>query len=236
MPNKAITMLKLVIGNKNYSSWSLRAWLFLRQSDIPFQEIRIPMFTDTWKEQVARYSPAGRVPVLLDSDFAVWDSTAIIQYVQEKFPDAVGWPTRSKARARARSISAEMHSGFLAVRDELPQNIRARHPLKIQALSKRAQAQTARIISIWEDCRETFAQDGPWLFGNFSVADVMYTPVALRFVTYGIPLSDVAARYVETVENLPTVKEWIAAAEAEVESIDFVDRLVPASDSPLTLG
>ena len=128
-------MYQLVIANRNYSSWSLRAWLFLTESRIPFEEIRVPLFTGDWKREVARYSPAGRLPVLLDDDLAVWDSMAIMAHVRERHPEAVGWPRSAAARAQARSISAEMHSGFLAVRDELPQNLRVLRALDPNRLS-----------------------------------------------------------------------------------------------------
>lgn len=229
-------MYKLVIANRNYSSWSLRAWLHLTESNIPFEEIRIPLFTGTWKEEIARFSPGGRVPVLLDDDVRVWDSIAIISHVLEQHPDAVGWPASQAARAHARSISAEMHSGFLAVRDELPQNLRARCQRDVNQLSASCRQQIARIDEIWTDCREKYGESGKWLFGEFSIADVMFTPVALRFVTYSTPVSSHAQAFIEAVRGLASVQKWIDAARLEAESIPFVDELVPAKDSPLTLG
>lgn len=227
---------KLVIGNRNYSSWSLRAWLYLRESGIGFEEIRIPLFTAEWAEAVARYSPAGRVPVLLDGDIQVWDTMSIIEYVRERHPEALGWPEDVAARAEARSIAAEMHAGFLSIRDELPQNLRARHRRDEARLSVTARAQIARVCSIWSSCRQRFQHAGPWLFGRFSIADVMYVPMALRFVTYEIPVPEDARSFVDAVTALPSVREWIEAAAREPERIEFIDALVPALQSPLTLG
>ena len=229
-------MYKLVIANRNYSSWSLRAWLFLRESDIPFEEIRIPLFTDDWRENVAKYSPAGRVPVLVDGDITVWDTSAIFDYVRETHTDAVGWPAGKKMRAQARSISAEMHSGFLAIRDELPQNIRARNKRELSHLSESCRQQIVRVDDIWANCRTKYSGGGRWLFGTFSIADVMFAPVALRFVTYDIPVSDNAREFIDAVRNLGSVQEWVAAASSEPESLEFIDELVPAASSPLTLG
>jgi glutathione S-transferase len=227
---------RLVIGNRNYSSWSLRAWLFLRESGIVFEEIRIPLFMADWAEAVARYSPTGRVPVLLDGDLRVWDTLSIFEYVRERHAHAVGWPADAAARAEARSIAAEMHAGFLAIRDELPQNLRARTQRDEAALSPAARSQIARVRSIWTTCRQRFHAAGPWLFGAFSLADVMYVPMALRFVTYGIAVPAPAQSFVEAVTALPSVQEWSAAAAREPEHIDFIDALVPAHQSPLTLG
>ncbi len=229
-------MYKLVIANRNYSSWSLRAWLFLTASNVPFEEIRIPLFTESWPADIAEYSPTGRVPVLLDDDITIWDTTAIIEHVREEYPHAVGWPESARMRAHARSVSAEMHSGFLAVRDELPQNIRARNKLEMRQLSGSCRKQIARIDEIWTDCRSRYGASGKWLFGEFSIADVMFMPVALRFVTYSIPVSDSAREFVDAAQDSESVRQWIEAARAESESLSFIDDLVPADSSPLTLG
>ena len=229
-------MYKLVIANRNYSSWSLRAWLHLAESKIEFEEIRIALFTGTWKEEIARFSPGGRVPVLLDDDITVWDSMAIMEYVREQCPDAVGWPEAAAARAHARSVSAEMHSGFLAVRDELPQNLRVRREMDIGQLSDTCRQQIARIDEIWAGCRRQYGEAGPWLFGDFSIADVMFAPVALRFVTYSIPVSEPSRAFIDAICSLASVQLWIEAAQAESESLSFIDELVPAKDSPLTPG
>lgn len=236
----------LVIGNHNYSSWSLRGWLYLRESGIDFELVRLPLFTDDWQERIGLYSPTRRVPVLLDygisesgaSDDAVtvWDSLAIMAYLREQVPGALGWPAEPAARAEALSIAAEMHSGFLALRDELPQNIRKTRPIPLDAFSEVAQSQIARVIDIWSGCRSRYRDRGPWLFGSMCIADILYAPVALRFVTYGIPLPEAAQEFVDAVVALPSIQEWQALAAAEVETLDFIDDLVPANDSPLTSG
>ena len=215
--------IKLVIGNRNYSSWSLRAWVYLRESNIEFEEVFIPLHVrEGWRDEVASYSPAGRVPVLIDGDITVWDSMAIIGHLQEGYPSAVGWPENPEDRAFARSISAEMHSGFIALRNNLPQNLRMRRAAPI---TSEVQQQIDRIQDIWRECRERCGDRGPWLFGDFSIADVMFIPVALRFVTYGIPVQARAAEFVAATQNLPSVQQWISDAEREEFSVDFVDEL-----------
>ena len=228
-------MYTLVIGNKNYSSWSLRAWLYLKESRIDFKEIRLAMFADQWKEKVASYSPAKRVPVLIDGELAIWDSLAIIEYLQEK-EGTFAWPEDLAARALARSITAEMHSGFMAIRNELPQNIRARNPRELADFSEAARHQIERVVDIWTDARQRFGQDGPWLFGQFSIADAFYAPVALRFATYQLDLGPVVQDYVQAVQNLDSIKEWSAAAAEETESFPFIDNLSPIEKTPLTPG
>ena len=227
--------MQLVIGNRNYSSWSLRAWLFLRESGLSFEEIRIPLFTEGWRERVARYGGSGRVPVLVDGDVIVWDTLAILDYVQRRAPAAPAWPEAAHARARAWSISAEMHSGFLAVRGELPMNIRRREPVDPAELSAECRAQIARVDEIWRTTPAEFG-GGPWLFGDFGPADVMFAPVALRFVSYGIEVSPQARVFMERVLGHAGVREWIDGALAESECIDFIDGRVPAADAPLVLG
>lgn len=229
-------MLKLILGNKNYSSWSLRAWLFLKESHIPFEEIRISLFDGDWRDKLATYTPAGRVPVVVDGDVSVWDSFAIFNYVRDLHPQAVGWPDGRRARAEAYSVAAEMHSGFLAIRDELPQNVRATTELPLSSLSEACQSQVARIDEIWSGARSAYSDRGPWLFGDLSIADIMYAPVALRFVTYSIPLSRDAQQFVDRVVELPSIKEWIRDSKAEPERLRFIDDLVPTSKSPLTPG
>lgn len=229
-------MFTLVIGNYNYSSWSMRAWLHLRASGIDFDVERIPMFVDGWQERVRRYSPAGRVPVLLDGDLAIWDSLAIIEYVIERSPGALGWPVARRDRALARSICAEMHSGFIAIRNELPQNIRLRRTLRRDQVSGPCRAQLDRVDAIWSGCRCEHADRGPWLFGELSVADVMFAPVALRLITYGMSMSPAAEEFVEAVQRFEPVREWIAAAEAETEELAFIDDLRPVARTPLTPG
>jgi glutathione S-transferase len=226
--------MKLVIGNRNYSSWSLRAWLYLTESELSFEEIYVPLDTPQWAEDIHKYSPAHRVPILIDGDTTVWDTAAIFEYLLEQHPQSVGWPAQRTARAHARSVSAEMHSGFIALRDELPQNLRQRSPLQIETLSATCQAQVQRVQSIWHDCYQRYG--GPWLFGEFSIADVMYAPVALRFLSYSIPLNNDAAAFQNAVQQLPSVQRFVAAAEIEKESLPFVDELIGEANNPLTLG
>ncbi len=214
--------LTLVIGNRNYSSWSLRAWLYLRESGLEFEEVFVSLHVGDWRAEIAKYTPAGRVPVLIDRDVTVWDSMAIMEYLLERFPDAVGWPTEPAERALARSISAEMHSGFLAVRSGLPQNIRIRRPAVVPELCR---AQIDRVQAIWTDCRERDGHRGPWLFGDFGIADVMFVPVALRFVSYGIPVEGRGAEFLRATLARPSVQEWIHASEAEGLPLAFVDEL-----------
>jgi glutathione S-transferase len=182
--------LTLAIGNKNYSSWSLPPWLFLKHAGIPFAEIRIPLHTRETRERISQCSPSGRVPVLLDGAVSVWESLAICEYIAERFPEARGWPADPHARAIARSVATEMHAGFAALRAELPMNCRAKRSGVVP--SSAARADIERVISIWHTCRETFGQGGPWLFGAFTIADTILAPVALRFHTDGVELPDVA--------------------------------------------
>lgn len=224
--------LKLVIGNKNYSSWSLRAWLFLKESQLDFEEIRLALFTETWETQIRQYTPAGKVPVLLDGDLAIWDSLAIMEYVQEHYPAAAGWPSDRGARAHARSIAAEMHSGFMAIREELPQNLKMCQRRSRDDFSSTARAEIERVEVLWQDCFQRYG--GPWLCGNFSIADAMYAPVALRFVTYGITLKPEAQQFVTLVRELPSVQDWVAAAAAEEECWDFIDARISPRDAVRT--
>ena len=217
--------LTLVIGNKNYSSWSLRAWLFLKESGIDFEEIRIPLFTDQWREEIGKYSPARRVPVLVDGDLAVWDTQAIYSYVRELYPTAIGWPQAQEARALARSVAAEMHAGFTGVRNDLPQNIRARRTLPLELLPAATLREVERVQFIWSDCKKRYGDSGPWLFGEFTIADVVYAPVALRFLTYDIPVIPAAKFFMDEIESLPAIQQWATDSAAEPETLDFIDDL-----------
>lgn len=202
----------LVIGNRNYSSWSLRAWLVLRYFGVPFDEVRLPLDTPEFETGVARWSPSGRVPVLHQGDLVVWESLAIAEYVNEAFLDGRAWPRDPAQRAVARSVSNEMHSGFQALRNELPLNCRKR--VKGFVPSAEARRDIDRITGLWRECR-AHVRDGDYLFGDFSIADAMYAPVVLRFRSYGIALGDVERRYADTILALPAVREWLAASEAE---------------------
>lgn len=206
--------LKLVIGNKNYSSWSMRPWLALRASNIAFEEIFIPLYTgDADKQRILGVTRSGKVPALIDGDLTVWDSLAIIEYVAERFPKAGLWPQDRAPRAHARSIAAEMHSGFLALRNECGMNLH--RPIGAIALSADAQANVARVQQIWTECRDRYGKSGPFLFGAFGAADAMYAPVVHRFRTYAIDVSPTVQSYMDTMMALPAFAEWTRAGLAE---------------------
>ncbi|MGO4412737.1 MULTISPECIES: glutathione S-transferase N-terminal domain-containing protein [Cupriavidus] len=205
--------MKLVIGNKNYSSWSLRPWLLLRQAGIAFEEIPVRLGTPGFAAQIAQYSPAGKVPTLVDGDVTVWDSLSISEYLAERFPEKALWPADPAARALARSVCAEMHSGFANVRNQLPMNVTA--VLPGCGWNVAVQREVERIATIWTDLRTRFGAEGPFLFGTFSVADAFYAPVVSRFATYGIHLPETAKQYADFILALPAMQEWIAAAREE---------------------
>lgn len=213
-----MNQLTLVIGNKNYSSWSLRPWLLLSYFNIPFTEVRIPLYREDTSESLSQWSPSGLVPVLKHGEFAVWDSLAICEYLQELYPDYSFWPNDIKARAVARSVSAEMHSGFMALRSSMPMNCCRSFPGK--GLNKESSADIQRVTAIWRECREQYGEGGSLLFGEFTIADAMYAPVAQRFRTYGVQLDEVSEAYVSTILSLPAMKEWISSAKAEEEIIE----------------
>ena len=212
-----MTDLTLVIGNKNYSSWSLRAWLALRHCAVPFNEDHIELDQIDSASRIRAYSPAGRVPVLVDKDLTIWDSLAICEYLAERFPDARLWPQEAAARAAARSVSAEMHAGFTALRNELPMNIRASRRVQTSA---QADVDIARVVAIWSSCRVQHGARGGWLFGEFSIADAMYAPVVLRLRTYGIDVPEPAAGYMTHVLADAGLREWIDAALLETAVIE----------------
>jgi glutathione S-transferase len=206
--------LKLVIGNKNYSSWSMRPWLALRASGIAFEEIFIPLYTgEADKQRILDFTHSGKVPTLIDGDVTIWDSLSIIEYVAERFPQARLWPEDRASRAHARSISAEMHSGFMALRSECGMNLH--RPVRAIALSADACANVARIQQIWNECRDRYGKFGPFLFGQFGAADAMFAPVVHRFRTYAIPVAGEARTYMETMMALPAFQEWTRAGLAE---------------------
>src|SRR5688572_25933710 len=206
--------MQLVIGNYNYSSWSLRAWLAMKVFGFPFDAIRIPLYGPGAKQEILKHSPAGKVPTLKDGGIVVWDSLAIMEYLAEKNPKV--WPAASAERARARSISAEMHSGFPNLREHMSMNVRKRYPGKGRA--PEALLEIERIKAIWNECRK------PFLFGPFSAADAMYAPVVLRFRTYEVELPRAGRAYMDAMLELPAMQEWIAAAERETESISAFDQ------------
>lgn len=219
-------MLKLHIGNKNYSSWSMRPWVLLRQADIPFEEEmhRFDSFDagSGFKASLAAVSPVGRVPVLVDGDLAVWDTLAIAEYVAEQFPDQALWPADRRSRARARSVCAEMHAGFGALHSHCPMNVEASLP-QIGALVWRDQpavrADVARIVAMWTELLEQHG--GPLLFGAFSIADAYFAPVALRLRTYALPVPRLTTDYIERLCTLPGVRQWIEGALAEKDFLAF---------------
>jgi glutathione S-transferase len=210
--------LHLIIGNKNYSSWSLRPWLAMKVAGITFRETVLSLDTAGFRAKVSTLSGAdgvvsGRVPVLIDGDVRVWESLAILEYLAEKFPPAALWPAQEAARAHARAIAAEMHCGFLPLRRHLPMNVR--RPVKARILDDAATSDVARIDAIWNECRARFGAGGSFLYGAFGAADAMYAPVVWRFHTYAVPVSDTARVYMERVLALPASVEWRKAAGEE---------------------
>lgn len=212
-----MSSLKLIIGNKKYSSWSMRPWLVLSHFGIPFEEIRIPLFQADSEERLKAYSPHGMVPVLHDGDLVVWESLAICEYIADKFPERHAWPQDRRARAIARAVSTEMHAGFVNLRTALTTNLKARYKWKDSGAA--VARDIARIEAIWAQCRRDYGQHGPWLFGEFSIADAMFAPVATRLRTYDVPITTVSRDYVNSIYQLPAFKQWEAAAIAETEEI-----------------
>jgi glutathione S-transferase len=215
--------LTIYLGNKNYSSWSLRPWLALKRTTVAFDEVVIPLYQPGSRETVLKYSPSGRVPALHHGPVIVWDSLAICEYLAESFPTFDLWPKDPAARAVARSVSAEMHSGFQAMRQHMPMNIRSSFPGR--GVNPEAQADINRVMAIWRDCRTRFGEgNGEFLFGNFTIADAMFAPVVTRFRTYKTELEREADAYCDTIVALPAMQEWIAAAKNEpmiVEAFEF---------------
>lgn len=215
----------LVIGDKNYSSWSLRPWLALKACGVPFEEERIRLRQPDSKAEIFRYSPSGKVPALKTDVGTVYDSLAIVEYLAEQHPQAGLWPKDREARAAARSISAEMHAGFQALRNDMPMDLVSRLPMP--PLSEALQANIRRVIAIWRDTRERFGKDGPLLLGAFTNADAMYAPVATRLRTYGVPLAafgddGTASAYIDAIYALPDMAEWLADANAEMRERGLV--------------
>jgi len=208
--------LRLIIGNKNYSSWSLRPWLAMKVAGIAFSETVISLDTPDFRAKVAALSGGageGRVPVLIDGDIVVWESLAILEYLAETYPQAGLWPAQERARAHARAVAAEMHSGFLPLRRHLPMNVR--RPVKPRVLDAVAAADVARIDAVWSQCRAQFGAGGAFLYGAFGAADAMYAPVVWRFHTYAVEVSELARGYMDAVMALPASLEWREAARGE---------------------
>ena len=209
--------MKLIIGNKNYSSWSLRGWLACKQAGLAFEELQVPLYGDDWtaaKKQNDEIAPSsGKVPVLWDGAAVVWDSLAIVEYLADKVGRERFWPKDDAARAMARSMVAEMHSSFLALRSQCPMNVRAR--VQGARIDEAAKADIVRILTLWAEARARFGQGGPYLFGTFSAADIFYAPVVSRFMTYGIGVPGFALTYMEAIWGHEWLQSWIKAAEAE---------------------
>jgi glutathione S-transferase len=204
---------KIVIASKNYSSWSLRAWLALEQTGAPYEEILISTADRDWHDQIKRVSPSGKVPLLIDGDLQVGDSLAIVEYLNERFPKAGLWPSDTRARAVARSVAAEMHSGFVSLRMNMEMDIQANEPGKGHV--PEALADATRIQAIWRECRQQFGQGGPFLFGSFTAADSFYAPVVFRFRSYGVALDANAKAYCDAMVVDPKVSKWIEGAKHE---------------------
>ncbi len=205
--------LTLIIGNKNYSSWSLRPWLAMKVAGIPFEEIVIPLYEAGSRAQVLKYSPAGKVPVLIDGEQVIWESLAILEYLAEKFPKANIWPAEPRARSYARSVAAEMHAGFQALRKNCPMNLWL--PVKQRPQPDDVMENVRRIDALWSDCRARFGKDRPFLFGDFCAADAMFAPVVSRLHSYGLAVGEASQAYMNAVLALPAFAEWRAAALRE---------------------
>lgn len=209
-------MNKLILGNKNYSSWSMRAWLALKKAGIEFEEIVIALSQDDTKHRLSAYSPAGKVPVFICADTKIWDSLAICEYAAELNPTL--WPQAQQTRALARSISSEMHSGFSTIRQSMPMNCRASN--RRIKFTDNITNEIQRIETIWTDCRDANQTSNPWLFGQFSIADAMFAPVVCRFHTYGVSLNSQCSQYMHTVLTDKDVSQWFEAAAQESEVIE----------------
>jgi glutathione S-transferase len=214
--------LTLIIANRNYSSWSLRAWLVLEATGEPYDEVMIPLGRPETTEEILRWSPTGRVPAFRDGDIVLWDSLAICEHLAESFLDAGLWPTDRHVRAVARSVVAEMHSGFVALRKHMPMNLRASYPGV--GREPGVGEDIARITAVWEECRSEFGGGGDLLFGNFTIADAFFAPVVSRFLTYGVSPGGVAGEYMEAVWALPAMRDWAEKARSESWSVERYDR------------
>lgn len=208
--------MQLIIGNKNYSSWSLRAWLMLKAFEVEFDELKINLFTDEFYETLKQHTPVAKVPVLLDGELNVWDSLAICEYVNERYLEGAAWPSDMAERAKARAIVSEMHSGFNALRNEMPMNCRAKRKIE---LSPAAKNDVQKMDILWAELREAHKDTGPWLFGCFTIVDVFFAPAVLRFITYGTNVSQQSADYMQSVLQHPALQAWLDDALKETEVV-----------------
>ena len=218
-----MTEFTIVLGNKAYSSWSLRGWLMLKQTGVAFSEVVIPLNRPQTKAEILAHSPSGRVPALKAGELTIWDSLAIAEYLDERFPGAGLWPQDPEARAVARAVTAEMHAGFATLRARLPMDLKREPAPERESAPPDPElaAEIGRIVAIWTDCRARFGGRGDFLFGAFTAADAIYAPVAARFQTYGVALPELAAAYRDAVMAWPALGEWIAAAREEPWIIEF---------------
>lgn len=206
--------MQLIIGNKNYSSWSMRPWVLLKHFDIPFEEVRVPLFVEGFQQELAKYSPTLKVPVLIDGDSTIWDSLAIVEYLSEKYLRGRALPEDLQQRAECRSYCSEMHAGFAAIRTQLPMNCRARRRLE---LTSEVLHECQRVDQLWSDARKKYQSTGDYLFGEYSLADCMYAPMVMRFRTYGVKLSATSQAYVEFALKNSALVQWLDEALQEVE-------------------
>jgi glutathione S-transferase len=217
-----VSGITLIIGNRNYSSWSLRAWLALQTTGLNFEEVLVPLGRPETESEILRHSPTARVPALTHGELLIWDSLAICEYLAELAPEAGLWPADPAARAVARSVTAEMHSGFVPLRKHMPMNLRASYPGA--GREPGVEDDIRRIVAIWEQCRRDHGRDGSMLFGQFTIADAFFAPVVSRFRTYGISLEGEARRYMDAVWSLPAMVEWSDKARAEQWAVERYDR------------
>ncbi|MCU0305333.1 MAG: glutathione S-transferase family protein [Thermoanaerobaculales bacterium] len=214
--------LTLIIANRNYSSWSLRAWLALTATGADFDEVLVPLGRPETADEIRRYSPSGRVPALRDGEIIVWDSLAICEHLAERFPGAGLWPAEPRARATARSVVAEMHSSFQALRTHMPMNLRASRPG--EGRGPGVEDDIRRITEIWRECRRDFGAGGPFLLGGFTIADAFYAPVVGRFHTYGVAVDEVCQAYMDAVWALPAMARWVRQASEEGMAVERYER------------
>jgi len=227
MQNNGMARPILVIGNKNYSSWSMRPWLLLRHFGVGFEERRLLLDTPEFERDIGRWSPTGRVPVLIDDGLTVWDSLAICEYANERWLEGAGWPRERAARAQARAAAAEMHSGFVSLRTQLPMNSR-RQPDAYRWDAK-AQADIDRIQRLWAELSARHGADADFLCGDFGIVDAMFALVAIRFLGYGVPMDDTSRRYVDALQRVPAVAQWREEAARETERIEATEALTQAA-------